>query len=439
MKMGYLFLLTFSGSALFVGYLCWERILGKYVTQSMRYIAVVIVMLTYLIPWIWVKEIYRHILLRLWYEKLTEYAKGWVNFVDIQTKENAYRTEDYQLLTIVTVIWFVVAMFIMLLKVFRYLNKRHSLCSLSIECGDKNLKDAMNRLQKEIRCRPFPEIVWTRVDNKTFTLGALRPIIFLQKKYAEGELYWILKHELTHIARRDLLFKMLMELASCFHWFNPLIYLLERKLEFVCEASCDERVLKGCTDKERNAYIKLLDDNKNDKRLEIPFCSALKNGDENINERIRLLEEKRKIKCQKKAFAMSTFTLLILLDSLIVFAYPKVQHVKDAVVEVAEDAVGGENFWAYDYIEGGYGAPVDTILYDEQFIDEAGQIYPVHVDGTNPSCLEHDIVSGYYQVHNRNDDGSCTVKTYESTKCTICDMIWVGEFYSENTQMTCGH
>ena len=39
-------------------------------------------------------------------------------------------------------------------------------------------------------------------------------------------------------------------------------------------------------------------------------------------------------------------------------------HVKDAVIETAEDAIDGNNFWIYNYVEDGYGAYADEVLYD---------------------------------------------------------------------------
>ena len=108
-----------------------------------------------------------------------------------------------RVLVIFAVIWFIGAFAIMIVKTFRYIHMRRGLYGLSIKCGDENLDETEERLQKELRCRRKPKVVWTRVNNKTFTLGAICPIIFLQKDYADGELYWILT---------DALF-----CASCYH------------------------------------------------------------------------------------------------------------------------------------------------------------------------------------------------------------------------------
>lgn len=438
-SMNYLLLMTLGGSVLLFGYLVWEKVFWESTTQSMRYFALITVLLTYLIPWGWLNRIYRKALFVFWGEGVIGEAKGLVNIADFRTEENAYQTEDYRFMVIFATVWFIVAIAIMIIKMAKYLGIRHTLHVLSIKCEDENLEETVKRLQKELRCRCKPKVVWTRADNKTFTLGVIKPIIFLQKNYADGELYWILKHEMTHITRKDLLIKMLLEFAGCLYWFNPFIYVLTKKLGFVCEASCDERVLKGCGDRERELYIRLLDENKDAYKLKVPFCSALEDGNRDIDKRIRLLKKAVKITCKKKLLTVSAFALMVFMDSLLAFAYPKVQHVENAVVEAAEDAVDGNNFWSCNYVEEGYGAITGEILYDEQFVDQTGQIYPILDPDLNSPCTNHEIVSGYYQKHIVNGDGSCVVETYECTRCTICDTVWIGDFCSCNTNIPCIH
>lgn len=438
-SMNYLLLMTLGGSAMLIGYLMWEKIFQKSMTQSMGYFALITVLLIYLIPWGWLKRIYRKVLFVFWGEGVIGESKGLVNIADLRTEENAYRTEEYRFLIIFAAVWFVVAIIIMIIKMLKYFNMRHTLKVLSIKCRDNNLEEIVSRLQKELRCRCKPKVVWTRADNKTFTLGVVRPIIFLQKNYANGELYWILKHEMTHIVRRDLLIKMLLEFASCLYWFNPFIYVLTYRLGFKCETSCDERVLKGCGVRERDLYIRLLEENKDDNRVKVPFCKALEDGNRDIDKRIGLLKEAEKITRKRKLLTVSIFALLVFINSLIAFAYPKVQHVENAVVEAAEDSIDGNNFWSYNYVEEGYGAPGDVILYDEQFVDDAGRISSIVIPDENTQCSVHDIVSGYYQKHIENRDGGCVVKTYKCTKCVICDMVWIGDFCFEDTQIHCAH
>ena len=436
--MGYLLLMTFAGSALFIGYLCWKKILGKSMTQCMRYRALMLVMLVYVIPWAWFKGMYRWAIGLFWLGEVDARAKGLIDIANIETKEIAYQTKEYHVLMLVVLIWFAIAMLFLLIRIIISLRKSHALHALAIKCEDKNLEQTMKYLQETIRYRHRPEIVWTRVDNETFTLGTIVPVIFLQKEYAQGDLYWILKHEMTHIIRMDLWVKLLLEFVCCLHWFNPLIYLLEHEIRYLCETSCDERVVKGCTEEECRAYTDLLDRNRSDDKPRNLFDSASEDGNE-IDKRIALLKNRKCIRAREKAVTICIFVLLVFLSSLTALAYPKVHHVKSETISVAEDSVDGNNFWIYDYAEDGYGTFTDIVLYDEQFVGEDGQIYPVDFGIEQDVCSDHNIVSGVVQIHQKDDSNGCTIETYEGTRCVECNTMWKGDLLRRARKVPCPH
>lgn len=431
--------MSIAGSALFIGYLCWERILGKSVTQSLKYRALMIVMLVYTVPWIWIKGMYRTIIELFWPGEIATEARGLINVADIETNEIAYHTKEYRLLTLGMVIWFAIAVILLIIRTGKFVAKSHRFHALSIDCKDKNLEQTLKRLKEKVWYRRSPEIVWTRVDNETFTLGTIKPVIVLQKEYAEGDLYWILKHEMMHIVRMDLWVKLLLEFVCCLHWFNPLIYILNRKLRYLCETACDESVIRGCTEEECQTYISLLDRNKKCSGIRLSFGSASEGGSEEIYKRIALMKDKKHPRCGERIIAICVFSLLVFLDSLTSLAYPDVHHVKDAIVDAAKDSIDDGNFWTYNYAEEGYGIPVVDILYNEQFADNTGEIYPMDSMYEDSSCLEHDIVSGIVQIHKKSDDGSCVIETYEGTRCKECGIIWKGEFLYNITKIHCPH
>lgn len=64
----------------------------------------------------------------------------------------------------------------------------------------------------------------------------------------------ILTHEATHIKRKDNLTKMIMLLAICLHWYNPLVWIMSKCLSADLEAACDADVLKNSDAEERQNY-----------------------------------------------------------------------------------------------------------------------------------------------------------------------------------------
>ena len=83
--------------------------MGKALTQRMKYRALMMVMLVYVIPWAWLREGYRSIFGPFWRMGAIAAAKGVVNVADIKTEKSVYQTEEYQLWMLVLAIWFVIA------------------------------------------------------------------------------------------------------------------------------------------------------------------------------------------------------------------------------------------------------------------------------------------------------------------------------------------
>ena len=91
-----------------------------------------------------------------------------------------------------------------------------------------------------------------------FTLGILRPRIYLPDDLQGTARQAVLLHEQTHIHRRDPLMKPLFYAVACLHWFNPLAWLAFREFERDMEAACDEAAVRGRPLPERNAYCESL-------------------------------------------------------------------------------------------------------------------------------------------------------------------------------------
>lgn len=86
-------------------------------------------------------------------------------------------------------------------------------------------------------------------------IGIVKPKILLtccevEKKYLEN----VLTHELTHLKRKDLWWKLALQAICTIHWFNPLVYLFRKEFEKQLEYSCDETVAEKLSFEERKKY-----------------------------------------------------------------------------------------------------------------------------------------------------------------------------------------
>lgn len=86
-------------------------------------------------------------------------------------------------------------------------------------------------------------------------IGLFHPCVILPcLELPKSELDFTILHELSHCRRRDIIYKLLVQLCLCIHWFNPLVYWMEWELNRLCELTCDEAILKELTPQERAAY-----------------------------------------------------------------------------------------------------------------------------------------------------------------------------------------
>ena len=83
----------------------------------------------------------------------------------------------------------------------------------------------------EIRTYPLPGIgnVEYRISpemNTPYTLGFVKPFIVAPAEFPNSKLSeMILRHEYSHLRRRDSIVKLICLLAICLHCFNPLTIL----------------------------------------------------------------------------------------------------------------------------------------------------------------------------------------------------------------------
>ena len=91
-------------------------------------------------------------------------------------------------------------------------------------------------------------------------VGILQPRIILPKNMDmdnEQLLNYVLTHEYYHIKRFDVFWKILLILALCVHWFNPMAWLMFVLANRDLELTCDEMVIRrfGATSKTDYAYM----------------------------------------------------------------------------------------------------------------------------------------------------------------------------------------
>lgn len=104
-----------------------------------------------------------------------------------------------------------------------------------------------------------PEMIVCEAISTPAVTGLLRPRLLLpHEHYDVQELRYILRHELCHLKRRDMLLKLMLLAANAMHWFNPVVYLMLRQVDEDIELACDSAATDGLELPERAAYSRTL-------------------------------------------------------------------------------------------------------------------------------------------------------------------------------------
>lgn len=245
-------------------------------------------------------------------------------------------------------------------------------------------------------------------------LGIRRPLLLYKAPGTQLEQELMLSHELYHVKRGDVVWRVMANLVRGLHFWNPVVHLLWSELNVICEQSCDEWVIQGRDSAQRQVYAKLLvdysgpsfaksgatllalgvfdtdpDNGKGDglrdvgELWDVSSDDRTKHKESRLEKRIRLImgyDEKNKL---RRGVGNLLAGLLIFFCSLTTLAYENVR-----IYPVLEDM--GAN-WTDGtevtvFVDGKYEElflEEDEIRYSAQYQDELGNIHPLTESESN--------------------------------------------------------
>jgi beta-lactamase regulating signal transducer with metallopeptidase domain len=122
-------------------------------------------------------------------------------------------------------------------------------------CDDVEVASSVRRIMAETGFRKDMDIRVCRAVQGPFVTGLINPVLVLpDQTYDPSLLDHIIRHELTHCRRRDLWYKLMLDLANAVHWFNPLVWIMNRASGRDLELVCDELVVQGQNPDRRREY-----------------------------------------------------------------------------------------------------------------------------------------------------------------------------------------
>ena len=120
---------------------------------------------------------------------------------------------------------------------------------------DNDRQEMLDRLCNEMNINRRLKIYRCSCISTAMIMGIVSPVIFVPGiEMTTDMLEMMLRHELTHYKRKDILYKFVLMLACCMHWFNPLIWLMDKQAQKDVELCCDDDVIAGQNEEFRQLY-----------------------------------------------------------------------------------------------------------------------------------------------------------------------------------------
>ena len=192
----------------------------------------------------------------------------------------------YNRMNILAYVWLIGAIALMLLNVVRYvrLNIKIRKNGEVISCPET----------REYTDRRINVRIWENVASP-FITGIFRPTLILPKtELSEEQLHNILRHEMTHFKRHDILYKWFAEFVKCVHWFNPISWYVSKQIASECEISCDMSVTKNMTDSEEMSYVStILSLLPTGKSKQLPLTTQMASSKKFLKRRFVMIKNKK--------------------------------------------------------------------------------------------------------------------------------------------------
>ena len=168
-------------------------------------------------------------------------------------------TASITLLDIMALVWIIGSLIFISVHLISYSHYKRQVSMKGKIIKEKHILSQIVQLKRELHIRRTVCVMEYDEAESPMIIGFIKPVLVLPKEqYCSEDLFFILKHELVHLKRGDVYLKLLFVTANAVHWFNPVIWIMQKEAVIDMELSCDERVTQGTSFALRKAYTETL-------------------------------------------------------------------------------------------------------------------------------------------------------------------------------------
>mgnify|MGYP002772834948 CR=1 FL=1 len=238
----------------------------------------------------------------------------------------------YNRMNILAYLWLIGAVALILLNVARYiwLNINIRKNGKIISCPEIGAYT-----DRKINVRAWGNIA------SPFMTGVFRPTLILpETELSDEQLHNILRHEMTHFKRHDILYKWFAEFVKCVHWFNPVAWYVSKQIAVECEISCDMAVTKNMSGSEEMSYINtILSLLPTGKSKQLPLTTQMASSKKILKRRFIMIKNK---KTTSRFMSVISAVIAVAMLSTTVFASGIIQN-SFAPDDIKYEVYNGDN------------------------------------------------------------------------------------------------
>ena len=214
---------------------------------------------------------------------------------------------------VAAVVWLLGAATVLVLHLVRHYRVEHYIKKHRMP-AEKRLQLVAAGTKERLKIRGNVEVYCCYGISSPMVLGLFHKWIVLPvRDFSPESLQIVLTHEFVHVRQHILTLKCVGRVLEDLFWYNPLIYIFNRRLDFWSEMACD---MECCRDSENvfsvgqyfRAALELLTEET--RPLEFPF--SMFGAQNHLQERIRRMKQYRKQKEMKPLAVLASFILVFL-------------------------------------------------------------------------------------------------------------------------------
>jgi|GEM_PF-6486647 len=251
----------------------------------------------------------------------------------------------------VIILWLAGFVFVVSRIIYNYFKMKKLFYNESDICENDRVNGIFNECIEIVGLIKTKNRINLRIINRCFSspcvCGLFKPTVFVDDtcvSLSDKKLKYIFVHELYHIKRYDMLYKILSVIVSGVHWFNPLTYKVVKTISEDCELSVDRHVMKIFGNEQSDYYMNIILDiaeskcaERNRPLINIPSASLFFGEKRNIDFLKRRYNNMKNVANKKYlVIALSIFLTAIISINTIIMSSCGITGTVDAAANAGQ-------------------------------------------------------------------------------------------------------